>query len=48
MAKKRTDTTLKLPDDLLGTVQAFLSFPVPPKKRANGRKRHTVKPKVTK
>ena len=46
MAKKRTDTTLKLPDDFLGTVKAFLSIPVPPKKRKA--KRKTVKPKVTK
>ena len=33
MAKKK-DSRLKLPDDFLGTVTAFLNTP-PPKKKAN-------------
>ncbi len=51
MVKKRshTDTTLKLPSDFVGTVQALLKTPPPPKadeilktKRKRARKR--VKP----
>lgn len=46
MATKRRTPKLKLPDDFLGTVQAFLNTPPPPKAR-KGRKREAQKaPKV--
>lgn len=50
MAKKPS-SKLKLPDDFLGTVQAFLNTPPPPRKKAGKRKSQkapTVRPKVTK
>jgi len=38
--KRRTDTTLKLPDDFLGTVKALLGTPPPPKKsKAKGKRK---------
>ena len=47
---KRTSTKLKLPDDFLGTVQAFLNTPPPPKakRKRKDKKAPTVRPKVTK
>ena len=49
MAKK-PHPKLKLPDDFLGTVQAFLNTPPPPKKKGKrkGKKAPNVRPKVTK
>jgi hypothetical protein len=38
---------LKLPDDFIGTVKAFLSIPVPPKKR-KAKRRGKKAAKVTK
>jgi hypothetical protein len=42
---KRTNPRLKLPDDFLGTVQAFLNTAPPPKKKAVKKVR---KPKAAK
>jgi hypothetical protein len=45
---KKHNTKLKLPDDFLGTVQAFLNTPPPPKgQEAEGQENATVPPKVT-
>jgi hypothetical protein len=50
MKEKPRVTRLKLPDDFLGTVAAFLKTPPPPKeaKRKKKTRKRAVKPKVTK
>lgn len=47
---KKPSTKLKLPNDFLGAVQAFLRTPPPPKakKKRKAKKAPVVRPKVTK
>jgi hypothetical protein len=47
---QKPSTKLKLPDDFLGTVQAFLNTPPSPRKKGKRKtkKAPTVRPKVAK